>query len=70
MAQTAKGGDMTKVALGLSLTLGLGVAMLLAGLFYFRSGGEMTWEPAFPMIIMVVIAVLLVVLVVAKSQSR
>jgi hypothetical protein len=70
MAQVRGGSDMTKVAAGLSVVLGLGVAMLLAGLFFFRAGGEASIRAISPMIIMVVIALLLVVLVVVKSQSR
>ena len=70
IAQVRGGGDMTKVAASLSIVLGLGVAMLLAGLLYFRAGGELSIAAYRPLIIMAVIAVLLIVLVVAKIQSR
>ena len=71
MAQTTAGPDHTKVALGLSVGLGLVVLFLGAGLFYFRTaGGDVEIGPILPMIIMALIILVGVVAVAFKAQSR
>jgi hypothetical protein len=73
MAQMSAGGAQSKVAVGLTFGLGLGVMFLVLGLFYFRSagggGGEgMEIGPVLPVIIMAIIALLGVVMVIAKRM--
>ena len=71
MAQMSAGPDKTNVALGISLALGLGVAMLTLGLFFFRStGGDLEIGPVFPMIIMVAIVLLGAVAAMIAMKSR
>lgn len=70
MAQTSAGPDRKKVAAGISLALGLGVAMLTLGLFFFRSAGDVEIGPIFPMVIMGIIVLLGLVVVIVKMQSR
>jgi len=69
LAQMSAGPDNTKVAVGLSLVLGLGVMMLTLGLFFFRSsGGEIDIGPILPIIIAVAIGLVAVALAVVKAQ--
>ena len=71
MAQMSAGPDRSNVAVGISLAIGLGVAMLALGLFFFRStGGDLEIGPIFPMIIMVAIVVLGVVAAMIAMRSR
>ena len=70
LAQASAGSDTTKVAAGISLALGLGVAMLTLGLFYFRSAGEVEIGPIFPMIIMALIVLLGLVVAIVKMKER
>jgi hypothetical protein len=64
------GPDNTKVALALSLALGLLVLSLVIGLFYGRSAGGIDIESVLPVGIAVVVGLLLVVLTVIKSQRQ
>jgi len=70
MAQMSAGPDKTKVAAGISLALGLGVAMLTLGLFFFASAGEVNFRAISPMIIMAVIVLLGLVAAVIAIRSR
>ena len=70
MAQMSAGPDRTKLAVGLSLGVGLGVMMLTLGLFFFRSAGEVEIGPIFPMIIMALIVLLGLVVAAVKISSR
>lgn len=66
LAQMSAGPDNTKVAVGLSLALGVGV---LTGLLFYRSSaGEIDIGPILPLIIAVAIGLLAVVLAVVKAR--
>jgi len=54
LAQTSAGPDRTKLAVGLSLGVGLGVMMLTLGLFFFRSAGEVEIPAILPMMLVAV----------------
>ena len=69
LAQMTAGPDRTKVATVLSLALGLGVAFLTLGLFYFRSAGDVEYGPFFPMIILAMIVLIGVVALAVKAKS-
>lgn len=68
LAQSSAGPDNTKIAVGLSLALGLGVLTMTLGLFYFGNSGGFEIGPILPMIIAVLIGLVAVALAVAKSQ--
>lgn len=73
MAQASAGGGPSNVAALLSLSLGLGVAALTFGLFFFRSAGGGGADgpeigPVLPMIIMALIVLLGLVMVIAKRR--
>jgi hypothetical protein len=69
MAQMSAGPDRTRVVAILTITLGLGVAGLFAGLLFQGAPGGESGDP-FPMIIAAVIAFLGIVIVAVKLQSR
>ena len=66
LAQVAGGGN--SAAAALSLGVGLGVAALLGGVFYFRSAGDIAIGPILPMIIGVAV-VLIGILALFKARS-
>ncbi len=70
IARMSAGPDRGRVGALLSVTLGLGVAGLLAGLFVFQGAGGGESGAAFPMIIAAVIALLAIVMVTVKLMSR
>lgn len=72
LAQMSAGPDRSKVAAGVSLAVGLGVAMLTLGLFFFRSsggGGDMEFPVILPMIIMGVIVLLGMLVVMIRLKG-
>jgi len=71
LAQAPAGPDRSRMALVLSLTVGLVMAFLGLGLFYFRSTGGGDFGPILPIIIGVLVVVLgIAMLVVKAAQSR
>jgi hypothetical protein len=66
LAQVSGGSNSTAAVL--SISLGLGVAMLLLGVFYFRAGGDLPIRPVLPMIIGVAI-VLFGILALVRARS-
>jgi len=59
MARAATGKGSANVAAGVSVGIGLVVAMLVLGLVFFQSAGEFEIGPILPMIIMALIIVLI-----------
>ena len=68
LAQRSAGPDNSKIAVGLSLALGLGVLMMTLGLFYFGDSGGVEIGPGLPLIVAILIGLGVVALAVVKSQ--
>lgn len=68
MAQAATGKGSANIAAGVSVGIGLLVAMLGLGLVYFRSAGEIEIGPIFPMIIMALIVLIGLVAIVVNRR--
>ena len=69
LAQMSAGPDRSKVAAGLSVAVGLGVAMLTLGLFFFRSSGEVDFPVILPLLIMGVIVLLGMILAMIRLKG-
>ena len=70
LAQASAGPDQTRIAAILSLTVGLVIAGLGLGLFYFRSTGGGDFGPILPIIIAVLVVLVGVAMLAVKAQSR
>ncbi|MBT8396767.1 MAG: hypothetical protein HKO65_16165 [Gemmatimonadetes bacterium] len=70
IAQSSSGPDQARTTLVISLALGMVVAFLGFGLFYFRSAGGGEISASLPMIIAVLVMVLLIALVALKARSH
>jgi len=71
MAQMSAGPDRGNVAVLLSLSLGIGVAALMAGLLFFRGqGGGLELDSSFPMIAVALFIFLFVVVLALVKASR
>lgn len=68
MARAAQGKSKNNVAVGVSLGIGLTVAMLGLGLVFFRSAGEIEIGPLLPMIIMALIVLIGLVAIVVNRR--
>jgi hypothetical protein len=67
MAQMSTGPDRTKVAAGVSLAIGLSLAMGVLGFAFFRSGGDMEFRASLPIIMIVLFGI---VAAVVAMRSR
>jgi hypothetical protein len=68
IAQMSAGPDRSKMAAGVSVAVGLGVAALTMGLFFFRSAGS--GEVEFPVVLPMVILGIIVVLGMVVAMIR
>ncbi len=70
LAQASAGPDQTRITAVLSMTVGLVIAGLGLGFFYFRSTGGGDFGPILPLIIAVLVVLVGVAMLVVKAQSR
>ncbi|MGD2120667.1 MAG: hypothetical protein PVJ76_02935 [Gemmatimonadota bacterium] len=69
MALMSTGGNQATVATVLSLVLGLGVAVLGFGLFFFQRAGEVEITAALPMIIAALLLVFAIAMFVIRNRQ-